>query len=224
MTDDPRRSALDGPAPDVALADPLADDLPPDAPPGASTKRRKSTATSLLEWLVVVAIALASAMVVQRFVVQQFVVDGHSMDSTLHDGDRVLVNKLSYRLHDPRRGDVVVLKRFEANNDERDLIKRVIGLPGDTVEIRQCVVYIDGRPLDEPYLDDAARDPATCGSPGVAAAGDGAPLVIGDDQVFVLGDNRGGSGDGRMFGPIDEDLLIGRAFVVIWPLGDWGWL
>jgi signal peptidase I len=186
----------------------------------APAKRRKTPATAVLEWLVVVGVALLSALVVQRFVVQQFVVDGHSMDTTLHNGDRVLVNKISYHLHDPRRGDVVVLKRFEGNQAERDLIKRVVGLPGETIQIRDCVVYIDGRALQEPYLDDRARDPATCGSPNRAAQ----ELVIPSHSVFVLGDNRGGSGDSRIFGAIDEDLLIGRAFVVIWPLGDWRWL
>jgi signal peptidase I len=144
------------------------------------------------------------------------------MDETLHNRDRVLVNKLSYRLHDPRRGDVVVLKRFESGQNERDLIKRVIALPGETVQIRDCAVYIDGKPLDEPYLEDRAREPATCGSPGYAAPDKN--LKVGDHEVFVLGDNRGGSGDSRLFGSISEDLLIGRAFVIIWPFGDWHWL
>lgn len=192
------------------------------AVPAAPAKRRKGPATALLEWIIVVAVALASALVVQKFIVQQFVVDGHSMDSTLHDGDRVLVNKLSYRLHDPRRGDIVVLQRFEGNRGERDLIKRVVGLPGEQIQIRDCVVYVDGRALQEPYLDDRALDPATCGSPGKAAPGE--QLKVGPNEVFVLGDNRGGSGDGRIFGSISDDLLIGRAFVIIWPFGDWSWL
>ena len=209
---------------DDALFDepPVESTLRTDLPTPAPGKHRKSTAAALLEWLVVVIVALASALVVQRFVVQQFVVDGHSMDSTLHNGDRVLVNKLSYRLHDPRRGDVVVLKRFEGNQGERDLIKRVVGLPGEHVEIRDCVVYIDGRALQEPYLDARALDPATCGSPGRAAPQQN--LHVGANEVFVLGDNRGGSGDSRIFGSIGESLLIGRAFVIIWPFGDWHWL
>src|SRR3954470_2818087 len=96
-------------------------------PTPVATPRRKRN--SLLEWVIVIAVAMTSALVVRAFVVQQFAVDGLSMMTTLHDGDRVLVNKLSYRLHDPNRGDVVVLKTIEGVG-ERDLIKRVVGLPG----------------------------------------------------------------------------------------------
>ncbi len=92
----------------------------------------------------------------RTFVLAHFVVDGHSMDTTLHDGDRVFVNKLSYRLHDPNRGDVVVLHEINGAS-ERDLIKRVIALEGETIEVRNCVVLIDGVELLEPYLDPAGR-------------------------------------------------------------------
>ena len=93
-----------------------------------------------------IGVAVSAALLVRAFVLQQFAVSGYSMINTLHDGDRVLVNKLSYRLHDPRRGDVVVLKTIEGAG-ERDLIKRVVGLPGETVEYRSCMLYIDGREL-----------------------------------------------------------------------------
>lgn len=177
----------------------------------------KKKMNPLVEWLVVVAVAITSALLVRAYVVQQFAVEGESMLSTLQDGDRVLVNRLSYRLHDPRRGDVVVLKRFDGNATERDLIKRVIGLPGETVEVRNCVVYIDDQPLIEPYIDAEVQARDGCGS-------DQAPIEVPQESVFVLGDHRGKSSDSRAFGPVAEDLLIGRAFVIIWPVSDWAWL
>ena len=169
-----------------------------------------------VEWLVVLVVAISSALLVKAYVMQQFAVDGRSMDTTLHNGDRVLVNKLSYRLHDPRRGDVVVLKQLNGSA-ERDLIKRVIALPGETIEVQDCAVTIDGKTLNEPYLDPTVVTPGNCG-PGYPAT------KVPENQVFVMGDNRPGSGDSRSFGPVSEDLLIGRAFVVIWPFGDWSWL
>jgi signal peptidase I len=186
------------------------------APQPAAGKPKKSATAQLVEWLVVVAVAIGCALLVQTFVVKQFAVSGNSMLTTLHNGDRVLVNRLSYRLHDPRRGDVVVLKRFDVANTERDLIKRVIGLPGESVEIRDCEVYIDGQRLIEPYLDAVE---APCTTPGQQN-----PFNVPEDEVFVMGDNRDNSGDSRMFGSVPYDLLIGRAFIVIWPIGDWQWL
>ena len=109
----------------------------------------------LFDWFIVIIVALLVAFLVRTFVLAHFVVDGTSMATTLHDDDRVFVNKLSYRLHDPNRGDVVVLHQITGAS-ERDLIKRVIGLPGETIEVRNCQVFVDGRALDEPYLDEAA--------------------------------------------------------------------
>lgn len=171
----------------------------------------------LTEWLIVVVVAIAAAFLVRAFVVQQFAVSGHSMDTTLHDTDRVLVNKLSYRLHDPNRGDVVVLEQNPNGPGERDLIKRVIALPGETFEYRDCVTYINGRKLDEPYLDSTIVTAGNCGASYPAT-------LIASGKVFVMGDNRPGSGDSRAFGAIDEKLIVGRAFVVIWPLSHWEWL
>jgi signal peptidase I len=171
-----------------------------------------------LEWLIVIVVAMTSALVVRAFVVQQFAVDGTSMLSTLHNGDRVLVNKLSYHLHDPRRGDVVVLKTIEGVA-ERDLIKRVVGLPGDTISYQSCVLRVNGKVLNEPYLDPKVVTSSSCGPP----FGD---TVVQSKHVFVMGDNRGGSKDSRddQVGQISYGNLVGRAFVVIWPFGDWRWL
>lgn len=179
--------------------------------------QKKRKMNPLLEWVIVVGVAITSALLVRAYVVQQFAVEGESMLSTLQDGDRVLVNRLSYRLHDPRRGDVVVLKRFDGAREERDLIKRVIGLPGEAVEVRSCTVFIDGQQLIEPYLDPDIQARDGCGQNYERS-------VIPDGTVFVLGDHRGKSSDSRVFGAVSYDVLIGRAFVIIWPIGDWAWL
>jgi signal peptidase I len=177
---------------------------------------RKPKSNAWTEWIIVIVVAVTAALVVRAFVLQQFAVSGHSMDTTLHNGDRVLVNKLSYRLHHPNRGDVVVLKTLEGTG-ERDLIKRVIALPGETVEYKSCVLYINGKELVEPYLDPAIVTPSSCG-------GDQTKLTIPAEHVFVMGDNRGGSKDSRDIGPVEYQNLLGRAFVVIWPSRDWKWL
>jgi signal peptidase I len=189
-----------------------------DVTPTGSARAAKKKMNPLAEWLIVVAVAITSALLVRAYVVQQFAVEGESMLSTLQDGDRVLVNRLSYRLHDPRRGDVVVLKRFDSpSTPERDLIKRVIGLEGERVRVTDCVVYINDQPLDEPYLDPAIQQTDGCG-------GDQSEITIQANTVFVLGDHRGRSSDSRVFGTVPFDLLIGRAFIIIWPIGDWAWL
>lgn len=196
--------------PPVEPDDPLAGD-------GARSKRLPPGARAFFDWIVVIAVALLVAFVVRTFVIAHFVVEGESMFSTLDTNDRVFVNKLSYRLHDPNRGDVVVLHQVTGAS-ERDLIKRVIGLPGENVEVRNCTVLIDGRVLNEPYLDPEVVTPTNCGGDFVL---DG---VVPDDHVFVMGDNRGGSQDSRVIGSISEDDLVGRAFVVFWPQSHWQWL
>ncbi|MDX2379331.1 MAG: signal peptidase I [Acidimicrobiia bacterium] len=177
--------------------------------------RRTSGARVFIDWIVVIAIALLVAFLVRGFVLAHFVVDGSSMSPTLESGDRVFVNKLSYRLHDPNRGDVVVLHQISGAS-ERDLIKRVIAVDGEEIEMRSCQVFVDGAALDEPYLAPATLN-GNCG-------GDFAPVLVPSDSVFVMGDNRGGSQDSRQLGPIDDSDLIGRAFVVFWPVGHWQWL
>ncbi|CAN5843669.1 hypothetical protein BH18ACT2_BH18ACT2_06980 [soil metagenome] len=177
------------------------------------TRRRRR---ALFDWAVVIGVALLVAFLVRTFVLAHFVVDGTSMASTLYDDDRVFVNKLSYRLHDPNRGDVVVLHQLNGTS-ERDLIKRVIALPGETIEIRDCQVLIDGRLLEEPYLDAEDVQAGSCGPPQDQ-------LTVPDEHVFVLGDNRNESQDSRNLGPVSESDLVGRAFVVFWPRDHWQWL
>ncbi len=187
---------------------------PAERPDDGATEKGHSSARIFVDWVIVVVVALLVAFLVRTFVLAHFVVDGSSMYPTLESGDRVFVNKMSYRLHDPNRGDVVVLHQISGAS-ERDLIKRVIALPGEEIEMRSCTVLIDGRVLNEPYLDPVSS--TSCG-------GDIEPEVIPENHVFVMGDNRGGSQDSRQIGPISEDDLVGRAFVVFWPSSHGQWL
>jgi len=194
----------------VSTIDPVAG---ADDPTKPVRKRRRRLG---LDWLIIAIIALAAAFLLRMFVVQQFAVDGQSMLGTLHSGDRVLVNKLSYDFHDPRHGDIVVLKDKEESLEERDLIKRVIALPGETIEYRDCELFINGNLVDEPYLDPQLVTKDHCGDSQ-------SRVQVAPGHVFVMGDNRSASLDSRAaaIGQIPYDDLIGRAFVVIWPFDDW---
>ena len=199
------------------------DETAVDDTPSSMDRKKNHLAKSAREWAIVVVIAITAAVLMKVFVVQQFYVSGHSMDTTLHDYDRVLVNKLSYDLHDPNRGDVVVLEDSHGF-DQRDLIKRVIALPGESIRMESCVVYIDKhddkgeQTLVEPYLDPAVVTPGNCGP-------DFEGRLVPADSVFVMGDNRPNSGDSRnALGFVDYDQIVGRAFVVIWPHDHWTWL
>jgi signal peptidase I len=135
----------------------------------------------------------------------RFRIEGQSMEPNLRDGEYVLIDKISYLLHSPERGDVVV---FTPPNSERDYIKRVIGLPGDTVEIRGGQVYVNGTALDEPYL-------------GQMASNGNQAFVVDEGRYFVMGDNRNNSSDSRAFGAIAPQTIVGRAWLVYWPPSDW---
>ncbi len=193
-----------------------------EAPVGEARARRGMPPA--LEWTLLIVLAISVAFVCQRLLVQAFYIPSTSMAPTLEVGDRVLVNKLSYKLHDVRRGDLVV---FEAPKTQqtagiKDFVKRVIGLPGETIEFRDGDVFIDGTRLDEPYLPASAQGntlpqatpPPECQSDTTS------PYVgctIPDDSVFVMGDNRTASKDARTFGPIKENAIVGRVFVTVWP-------
>lgn len=180
---------------------------------------------AIREWVTVIGVALVIAFLVRGFVLQQFYISGPSMEATMFQNNRVLVNKLSYRLHDIHRGDVVVFDRVTTDGvavQHDDLIKRVIGLAGDTISISQCVVSVNGKVVDEPYLND--YDLAQSNFDDRCRVPELEQTTIDRGQLFVMGDNRPQSFDSRMFGTIDEDLVIGRAFVIIWPLGSFHWL
>ena len=166
------------------------------------------------EWLVLVAASLAVALFVRGFLIQAFYISSESMVPTLVKNDRVLVNKLSYKLHDVHRGDIVVFDAppGAATAQVKDLIKRVVGLPGETIEGRNGSIFINGKPLDEPYLPPDVR------------SRDFPPAKVPPKDIWVLGDNRQDSRDSTFFGPITEHSIVGRAFVKIWPLNDLGFL
>jgi signal peptidase I len=189
------------------------------APARDPATRRRRRRRVYIEWLIVAVVALGAAFLLRLFVVQQFAVSGESMLGTLHSGDRVIVNKLSYRLHDPRHGDIVVLEDVKESLEVRDLIKRVIALPGETIEYRDCRLFINGQRMNEPYLDADLVRTDRCGDSQ-------APVEVEPGHVFVMGDNRSASLDSRTptIGQIPYDDLIGRAFVVVWPTSRWRWL
>lgn len=197
-------------------------------------QKRKATRSFWRELPVLILVALVIAVLIKTFLMQAFFIPSGSMRETLIEGDRVMVNKLSYRFGDPGRGDVVVFDSpFTDGNDgesiisavfrnigeslgvaspETEFIKRVIALPGETIEIADNQVLIDGEPLDEPYLQPGLRMP------------DFGPETVPVGFVFVMGDNRNQSQDSRFFGPVPTDDIVGRAFVKVWPPSRWGGL
>ena len=187
------------------------------------SEKQRTQMRAVWEWVFVVVIAIGAALLIRLFLFQQYYIDGPSMQTTLMPQDRVLVNKLSYKLHDIHRGDVIVFDRVTNEVQHDDLIKRVMGLPGETLEIRSCIVYINGVQVNEPYLNpeqtSQIEPSARCGSHT-----DMAPIVVPDHMVFVMGDNRVQSFDSRDFGPINTGKIRGRAFVVIWPASARAWL
>jgi signal peptidase I len=173
----------------------------------------------LRDWVFVVVLALGAALLVRVYVLQQFYISGPSMETTLLGNNRVLVNKLSYRLHSIRRGDVVVFDRVTTSDGSvahDDLIKRVIALSRDTIEIKDCKVFVNNALVDEPYLN--KEDVAQVSPADRCRVSDLAKQTIPEDKIFVMGDNRPESFDSRSFGPISKSLVVGRAFAIVWPL------
>jgi signal peptidase I len=147
--------------------------------------------------------ALVIVLVVNVFLAQATRVEGQSMEPNLHNSERLIIEKITYRFRAPQRGDIVVLRPPQRSTVP--LIKRVIGLPGDTVEIRDNRVYVNGESLEEGYLDQPTK--------GLMA-----PRLVPEGFVLVLGDNRQASNDSRSFGVIADDDVIGRAWFRYWPL------
>jgi signal peptidase I len=194
---------------------------PPVGPPGevpvaapARQAKDDNWKRSAIEWTLVIVGAVVVALVIKVTTVQAFYIPSASMEPTLQVGDRVLVNKWSYRVHDVNRGDIVVFERPPGEDSNiKDLIKRVIGLPGETLTIEDNHVLINGKVLDEPYLP-AGTLTQSVGTHGCAPAD---PCVVPEGEVFVMGDNRTNSKDSRYIGPIKESSIVGRAFLRIWP-------
>ena len=155
-----------------------------------------------------VVIAGILAFLIITFVAQSFVVDGKSMEPNLHDGERLFVNKFIYRFREPQRGEVIVFTPRGAPN--KKYIKRVIGLPGDTVYIKDSVTYVNGQPLEEDYIKEEMK-------------GTFGPYQVPEKSVFVMGDNRNNSADSRFpgyVGYVSYESISGMAFWVYWPITD----
>ncbi len=169
---------------------------------------KREIISTILYLLVVVALTFLFV----RYVGQRTHVNGSSMNVTLEDGDNLIVDKISYRFKDPERFDIIVFP-YQYKEDTY-YIKRIIGLPGETVQVTDGMVYIDGELLDESYGKEVMN------SAGVALN----PIELGEDEYFVLGDNRNNSSDSRdpSVGNIHKDQIIGKAFLRIWPLNKFG--
>jgi signal peptidase I len=195
---------------------PTSPPVPPVAPvpPGPQATAAARATRNAIEWVVIIAAALIVAFVVKTFLIQAFYIPSASMDPELRVGDRVLVNKLSYKVHDVHRGDIAVFVRPQCDLTDpaiKDLIKRVVGLGGETVEARQGHVLVNGRPIDENYL------------PRGQQTADFGPVTVPKGYVWMMGDNRENSKDSRFLcnngpTPIAEKDIVGRAFVRIWPV------
>ncbi len=174
----------------------------------------------VIEWAVILMAVLLCTVLLRTYVIQSFYIPSPSMVPTLEVGDRIMVNKLSYDLHGVHRGDIVVFKRPPLETqDFPDLVKRVIGLPGETISTRDGHVYIDGKLLAEPWLPPGPSSYTGAlpddqypqfNMPG--------PVKIPAGEYYVMGDNRTDSEDSRYFGPIPKSLIVGRAVAVVWPI------
>ncbi len=169
-----------------------------------STEKRKRW-SEVWDWLKAIIVALIIAEGIHLFILQQFVVDGHSMDRTLANGEHLIVDKVPYYFETPKRGDIIV---FHAPDGE-DWVKRVIGLPGNTVAVKDGKLILDGKVINEPYINQPMNPYNNYG-----------PTTVPKGDLFVMGDNRNISEDSRIIGPIPISKVIGRVDLVFWPLND----
>jgi signal peptidase I len=159
----------------------------------------------VIEIIVIVAAAFVLALLVQQFIVKPFAIPSPSMEPTLMEGDRVLVNRLVYHFHPPRRGDVIVFHPPGRPGSD-PFIKRVVAVAGDTISVHGGALYLNGVAQDEPYVMEYPIE------------GDYPETKINPGYVWAMGDNRNNSGDSRVFGPVSLSSIMGEAFAVYWPL------
>ncbi|MFL6008841.1 MAG: signal peptidase I [Rubrobacteraceae bacterium] len=165
----------------------------------------KKSGGGVLEFLIILLVSFVLVFgFVRPFVVEAFWIPSASMVPTLKYGDRVLVNKFIYRFTEPQRGDIIVFKSVEG--DGQDLIKRVVGVPGDEIAVRGGTLFVNGEPQKEPYVNKKFPDRSFY-----------APTTVPKDHVFAMGDNRANSQDSRVFGPVPEQNIEGEAFLRFWP-------
>lgn len=178
-------------------------------------KKNTSVVKFIIEAVIYVALLIMCVSVVPRYVLQRTKVSGTSMESTLHNKDNLLVEKVSYHFTDPDRFDIIVFYPFGKEEDPDDYyVKRVIGLPGETIQIKGADIYINGEILKENYGKDPISDS------GIAKQ----PIKLADDEFFVLGDNREVSSDSREFGPVKRKNISGHVIMRIYPFKEFGLL
>lgn len=161
-----------------------------------------------------IVVALSIFVVIYLFLVQPHKVIGASMDNTFHDGEYILTDKLSYRFHEPQRGDVIVFKA--PKNPDFDYIKRIIGVPGDTISIKDGYVYVNNQKFNENYVKSE-----TIILPGQYLS-EGQEIKLNSNEYFVLGDNRSHSSDSRQWGLVPKKDIVGKAFFRYWPITKFG--
>ena len=159
--------------------------------------------------ILLIAFALVFGFI-RPFVLEAFYIPSKSMVPTLKVGDRVFVNKFIYRFHQPQRDDIIVFKSVEGSTEggQEDLIKRVVGLPGDEISVQDGVLFVNGERQEEPYVNQRSPDTSSFG-----------PETVPKGEVFVMGDNRADSLDSRFFGPVPLENIEGKAFLIFWPPG-----
>jgi len=161
------------------------------------------------EWTKAIVLALILAFIVRLFIFATSIVEGTSMEPTLEDGERVLYNKMVYIVGEPDRGDIVIIQRPSKN-----YVKRVVGLPGDIVEVRNHTLYVNDKKVNQDYLNQEA----------ITNTGNFSPVTIPDNNYFVMGDNRDISKDSRTgLGFVSTDEIIGRSELIISPINEWSW-
>ncbi|MDF2670243.1 MAG: signal peptidase [Paenibacillus sp.] len=186
--------------------------------PASQTVKKPVVKNEAWEWAKALLIALGLVFVIRWFIFAPFIVDGESMEPNFDNAERIIVNKILYNVREPKRGEVVV---FHAPA-EKDYIKRVIALPGETVRVQGDKVYVNGELLDEPYLKEAMDKAHQAG--GNYNNRNYAEAKVPEGSIFVMGDNRSFSSDSRMIGPVELEKIVGRADLIFWPANKIHWI
>lgn len=175
------------------------------------------TKYAILDWVYVVVIALAAALFINFFVIVNSTVPTGSMETTIMSGSRMIGLRLTYLFEDPQRGDIIVFKF--PDNPKQTYVKRIIGLPGETVEVKDGITYIDGEPMDEPYINENYWLGSMTGD-----RYNSGPFEVPENSYFVMGDNRGNSNDGRFWQNhyVSRKAIIGKALFCYWPINRMG--
>ncbi len=170
---------------------------------------QKNLKHEIMEWIIVIEVAVILAVILNMFLIVNAIIPSASMENTIMTGSRIFGNRLSYVRHDPQRGDIVI---FRYPDNEKELfIKRLIGMPGDTLQMTDGIVYINGEPLDEPYL-------------ATIPYGDYGPVLVPEDRYFVMGDNRNNSADSRYWEHtfVQRGKILGKAVFCYFPFSEFG--